>query len=143
MAAELNAFVGDLQFARSEAIKRGQFVTMCASSTGGACLGANTTNWSPGWIVFTDTNNNDAVDGSESVIRIQAALQGGDRLVSNSSGAVTFNRNGFSGNAQTLVLNNSTNPIVHPPCVVLSSVGRVRTANIKDATQPLDASNCK
>lgn len=127
MATEMNAFVGDLQFARSEAIKRGQFVTICASSTGAACLGANTTNWTPGWIVFADANNNDVVDAGESVIRIQAALQGGDGLASNLGGAITFNRNGFTANAQTLSLNDSASTTQRRLCASISTVGRVST----------------
>ena len=128
MATEMNAFVGDLQFARSEAIKRGQFVTICASSTGAACLGANTTNWTPGWIVFADANNNDTVDAGESVLRIQQALQQGDSLASTVSGAITFNRNGFlSGvNNQTISLNDSSGTVQRRSCVVISKVGRVR-----------------
>ena len=125
MATEMNAFVGDLQFARSEAIKRGQFVTICASSTGAACLGANTTNWTPGWIVFADANNNDVVNAGESIIRVQAAMQGGDGLVSNAGGAVTFNRNGFTTNAQTLTLNDDANSTQRRRCVTISTVGRV------------------
>ncbi|MEJ2480482.1 MAG: GspH/FimT family pseudopilin [Acidihalobacter sp.] len=127
MATEMNAFVGDLQFARSEAIKRGQFVTICASANGAACLGANTTNWTPGWIVFADANNNDAVNAGESIIRIQAAMQGGDRLASNVGGAFTFNRNGFTTSAQTLTLNGDANSTQRRRCVTISTVGRVST----------------
>jgi type IV fimbrial biogenesis protein FimT len=38
--------------ARSEAIKRNQTVTLCASSNGSTCSG----NWSNGWIVLTTDN---------------------------------------------------------------------------------------
>jgi type IV fimbrial biogenesis protein FimT len=127
MATEMNAFVGDLQYARSEAIKRGQFVTMCASADGASCLGANTTNWTPGWIVFADANHNDVVDAGESIVRIQAAMQGGDGLTSNVGGAVTFNRNGFTTNAQTITLNDSANTTQPRRCASISLVGRVST----------------
>jgi type IV fimbrial biogenesis protein FimT len=127
MATEMNSFVGDLQFARSEAIKRGQFVTICASADGAACLGANTTNWTPGWIVFADANNNDVVNAGESIVRIQAAMQGGDSLVSNLGGAITFNRNGFTTNAQTVTLNDSANAAQPRRCAIISAVGRVST----------------
>ena len=129
MATEMNAFVGDLQLARSEAIKRGQFVTMCASSSGSSCLGANTTNWSRGWIVFSDPNNNDTVDPGETSLKVRGSLQNGDRLLSNaavSPGAITFNRNGFSPNAQTFTLNDSMSSIIRRRCAVISPVGRVR-----------------
>src|SRR5690348_14373151 len=37
MAAEVNGLLGDMQYARSEAIKRGQNVTVCESSDGSSC----------------------------------------------------------------------------------------------------------
>ena len=60
VSAEINSFAGDLQFARSEAIKQGLPVSICASSNGVSCLGANT--WHSGWIVFADLNGSGAVD---------------------------------------------------------------------------------
>ena len=42
-------------FARSEAVKRGQRVSICASSDGAACGGG----WNDGWIVFLDGANTD------------------------------------------------------------------------------------
>lgn len=126
-AAEMNALVGDLQFARSEAIQRGQTVTMCNSANGTSCLGTNA--WTPGWIVFSDPNGNDTVDAGETVLRRQAAMQGGDTLNSNaaaSPGAITFNRNGFTANAQTLTLSDSDGSTAQRRCGVISLVGRVR-----------------
>ena len=38
-----------LQMGRSEAAKRGQSITVCASADGDTCSGA--TNWATGWIV--------------------------------------------------------------------------------------------
>ncbi len=40
-----------INYARSEAVKRGTRVSMCASSNGTQCGG----NWSDGWIVFVDS----------------------------------------------------------------------------------------
>ncbi len=126
MATEMNAFVGHLQLARSEAIKRGTFVTMCPSTNGTACL-VTTKNWTSGWIVFTDPNNNDTVG---TLLRVHTALQGNDTLGSNVAGAITFNRNGFSTNGQTIALGNSATPFAKPPCAVISFVGRVRTGTL-------------
>ena len=50
-----------LNFARTEAIKRGTYVSVCASSTGDTstptCLAAG--NWAKGWLVFVDTTTSD------------------------------------------------------------------------------------
>ena len=45
MSAEINNLVGDLQYARGEALKEGTPVTVCVSSDGATCTGGN--NW--GW----------------------------------------------------------------------------------------------
>lgn len=42
-----NSFVGSAQLARSEAIKRNDQVTLCASSNGSTCSGT----WKDGWVV--------------------------------------------------------------------------------------------
>jgi len=47
MSSEVNGLLGDLMFARSEAIKEGQFVTTCASADGATCSGS--TVWNTGW----------------------------------------------------------------------------------------------
>lgn len=130
MATEMNAFVGQLQLARSEAIKRGTFVTMCPSTNGTACL-TTTKGWTSGWIVFTDPNNNDTVG---TLLHVHAALQGNDTLVSNVAGAITFNRNGFSTNGQMITLGNSASPPASPPCAVISFVGRVRTGTLQNGS---------
>src|ERR1700722_11134278 len=43
IAAEINGLLGDLQFARGEAIKEGRTVTVCVSTNGTSCTG--TPNW--------------------------------------------------------------------------------------------------
>lgn len=54
--------VSALNFARTEAIKRGSYVSVCASDTGSSstptCLAAG--NWAKGWLVFADDATTDA-----------------------------------------------------------------------------------
>ena len=121
MAAEMNALVGDMQLARSEAIKRGQDTTVCASTDGTSCAGSASQNWTTGWVVL--------VTGSNSLVRVHPALQGGDTLTSNGAGSpglVTFDRSGFSSNAQTITLNDSGSSTAFRRCAVISKVGRVQ-----------------
>ncbi|MEP7243382.1 MAG: GspH/FimT family pseudopilin [Gammaproteobacteria bacterium] len=54
VTAAQNDLVTAFTLARSEALKRGTPVTVCASSDGVACSGA--TDWATGWIVFSDGN---------------------------------------------------------------------------------------
>lgn len=50
VAAQANGLVTAIQLARSEALKRGGSVTLCASDNGTACGGS----WNDGWMVRED-----------------------------------------------------------------------------------------
>lgn len=47
-----NALLADFNYARAEAINRGQLVSLCPSSDGSSCT-ANGTAWESGWLVYT------------------------------------------------------------------------------------------
>ncbi len=128
IAAEVNGLLGDLQFARSEAIKEGGTVTVCVSSNGTSCSGATTTNWASGWIVFSDPNNNHVVDANETIYRVQSTFTGTDTFVSNNNvGYVTFNREGFAGslgaNGVLVTLHAATPNSASTRCLSVTLVG--------------------
>ncbi|MBK8535774.1 MAG: GspH/FimT family pseudopilin [Candidatus Competibacteraceae bacterium] len=79
VAAHTNDLLSSLNLARSEAIKRGVRVSLCKSSDGLSC--ATTGDWTQGWIVFVDTDNDATVDAGENILRVHGALTGGDTLV--------------------------------------------------------------
>src|SRR5882672_3874940 len=82
IAAEINGLLGDMQFARSEAVKEGIPVSVCVSSNSTACDGVNVTTWQNGWIVFSDANNDAAVDGGNDVVlRVQKPFASTDTFV--------------------------------------------------------------
>ena len=102
IATELNALVGDLQFARSEAAKSGLPVTVCASTDGATC--ANSSTWNTGWIVFQ------AVGANVTVLRVQktfTATGSSDTLVASNAAfqSVVFNREGFAATGVASVVN--------------------------------------
>lgn len=76
--AQVNEFIGALNMARSEAIKRGSRVVICRSSDGSACATDTTGNWEEGWIVFVDRNLNGALDtappDNEEILRVQNTI---------------------------------------------------------------------
>ncbi|MEJ8854900.1 GspH/FimT family pseudopilin [Variovorax robiniae] len=133
VATEVNAFVGDLQFARAEAIRRGENVTVCAvSATNSAvCNGTNPdAAWQNGWLVF---NNGDAsnitVDTGETVIRRQAKWSNTDTFTATGGLAViTYSRDGFAlnlpGGSARLTLNTSPVNAKATRCVLLNLAGR-------------------
>jgi len=128
---ETAALASDMQFARSEAVKRGQSVSLCASSDGATCLGANT--WDKGWIIFFDPAGNGAWDSAnDTVLRVRKPFVGGDTLAASPSAtSVTFNREGFTSNLgtslSTFQLHTSDGDSAATRCVVLNISGRLKT----------------
>jgi len=130
VATEINGLLGDMQFARSEALKQGLPVTVCISTNGTGCTG--TTQWHGGWIVFADANGNTSVDGNDTVLRIAKPLTGGDTLESPSDlDAVTFNRAGFALNLPNagvvLRLHDATRKPTFTRCLAITMAGMVTT----------------
>lgn len=129
--AEINSFVGDLQFARSEAVKQGLPVTLCTSSDGITCL--TNGNWHTGWIIFTDAASNQTPCNT-CVLRKQKRWDGTDTLIaSNTTAAITFNRDGFrafpSSSTGQITLTLHTSPLNNnaTQCITLSQTGRQAT----------------
>lgn len=60
VTAQTNDLVSSIQLARSEALKRGTNMVVCASSNQTTCTGKDT--WADGWILFSDLNLDNAPD---------------------------------------------------------------------------------
>jgi type IV fimbrial biogenesis protein FimT len=126
IAGEINGLLGDMQYARAEAVKEGRPVTVCVSANGATC--ANTNTWQSGWIVFSDVNGNAAVDvATDVVLRIQTPFSSTDSFVAtNAVGAVTFNREGYANgiaNGTLIQLHDSTNTSNWTRCLSINLVG--------------------
>jgi type IV fimbrial biogenesis protein FimT len=104
IAAEINGLLGDLQYARAEAIKEGQTVTVCVSTDNVTCAAGNV-NWQNGWIVFADVNGDQKFTaGQDTLLRVQTVFASTDTFVANNAlSAVTFNREGFATGGTTPV----------------------------------------
>src|ERR1700722_13509659 len=90
IASEINGLLGDMQFARAEAIKEGQGVTVCVSTDHATCA-ANDTDWQHGWIVISSV-------AAVGVLRVQSQFSGTDTFSANHNiFAITFNREGYAG----------------------------------------------
>jgi type IV fimbrial biogenesis protein FimT len=75
--ATTNSLVGALAVARSEALRRATPVTVCASTDLQAC---NTSDWSNGWIVFTDSGVAGTVDATDQIIQAWPAPGGNSKV---------------------------------------------------------------
>lgn len=131
LSAEMNSLSGDLQYARIEAVKQGQPVTVCTSTNGTGCTG---TPWSRGWIVFPDLNSNNQVDAGENVLHVQQGFSGTNPDVFTLTNAVTwirYNREGFgtttAGFQKTIftLTDGATGNAAWTRCLVLQPVGMV------------------
>lgn len=92
IAAQANQVITALNYARSEAVKRGASATLCPTSGGAACAGS--TNWSTGWLVFADADGNGTVGAGEAVLRVWPAPKGGNTLNTGTRQRITFGATG-------------------------------------------------
>jgi type IV fimbrial biogenesis protein FimT len=129
MSAEANDLLGDLQYTQGEAIREGQFVTVCAANAALTNCSGNTS-WASGWIVFSNpTNAANPVAGS--IMRVHAAFLGTTPDTFVASGAVsqvTYNREGFATTAAgfpntTVTLHNPAATAAYTRCVWITPVG--------------------
>lgn len=88
MTAATNELVMSLNLAKSEAIKRVQYVTVCKSDDSISCTGGGTS-WSDGWLVFANSTigNLDTIDKDDEIIGFYRALS--EKLSLTPSGTVT------------------------------------------------------
>lgn len=128
IGGEVQAVQSDLQYARAEALREGQPVTVCVSTTGSSCTSG--TAWNNGWIVFSDVNGNGAVDSGDVVLRWQKTFTTTDTLsADNSTTSFIFNRLGFVNNITatvvTLTGHASTPATASTQCLAVNTVGQL------------------
>jgi type IV fimbrial biogenesis protein FimT len=136
LSGAANALLADINFTRSEAIRRGVNVTACPSATASAanpsCSISN--DWVVGWIVFVDSDGNgtrNTVAGnSETLLRASTAVAGVSSILSTSGGStvtfVRFNGRGLSpGAQQNIVLTNNNTAFDRTLCITAAGRPRV------------------
>ncbi len=127
----INAFIGSLQIARAEAVKRGRNVRMCRSNNGRTCGAGNNLpgGWTSGWIVYVDNDGSGAgVGANDQIILTQGALPNFDSILSLNPSAFSFTPTGLlqSGvGMQTMVFSwDSEGRIQKSLCITFT--GRTR-----------------
>lgn len=137
LAAMTNELTGALQYARSEAITRGQRVTVCKSSSvsGTSPTCDDSAGWQNGWLVFVDNkptiNGGSAgvLDSPDEVLLKVGQPSTGDTSIASTgfSNYVSFLPSGISRNSSGLA--TGTFSICIAPDkrdIVLNAVGRLR-----------------
>ncbi len=124
LTTNANELVTSLSFARSEAVKRNQTITIRRAGT----------EWESGWTVFVDLdgdgNGIPEGDTTDTVLRVYAGLPDNYTLRSTGINRVTFQASGISGNGSFVLCENSDGNNIPEAntskVVIINSVGRVR-----------------
>lgn len=117
--------ISDLNRARSEAIKRGRRVLVCARASDTAC--AASPDWRDGWLVCYDEDKDDQCDlgSANNPIVIRQAIHTNLTLTS-STAVIRFNPNGTQGNGSEAKLKLTGNwDGAHPRYVIIKPTGYV------------------
>lgn len=124
-AGQVNSLVASLNYARSEAIKRGYGITVCPSAGGTTCNG---TVWSSGWIVV-DTNNADCNNAPCVPLQRVPAMGGSNTLTPVGAAAgISFLSSGLAtpaGNPALTIRVCDTRGAAFARDVEVNSTGRV------------------
>lgn len=124
LITNVNTLIGHLAYARSEAVKRSQQVSVCASNDASTCSGT----WSDGWIVYIDADGDNSFTAGEEVLRAQQDLGSGNTLTATTIGSqITYDNRGFATAASVGSLqlcDGRSGP--HGKTIRITTTGRVR-----------------
>ena len=124
---EIEALASSIRMAKTEAIKRGQTVVLCASADALRCSGSN--GWHSGWLVFEEGATEGQPADETAIIASEQAFKAGDSLLASANTAlITFNRQGFafglpSGGKVVFSLSTSPEDDNAKRCLVLDLSG--------------------
>lgn len=163
LTSQLNQMVGVVAYARNEAAKRpNTSITLCATSDPNASPPqCNTTTWESSYIMFTDANNDRAInsltedangDGvldpgedtngngvidtiQDELIQVGRTLEGGNTLRTSgfpNAGFIQFDSSGIPSSSGTFTLCDDRGA-TRAKAIIMSVVGHVRVAVDEDA----------
>jgi type IV fimbrial biogenesis protein FimT len=132
VSGEINALLGDMQFARYEAVKEGLTTEICPTAAGGTTCSATAT-WSGGWIVLS---NAAATGGAAIVLRRQlpfSSFNSSDTLTNNAGSApISFNREGYAvaitAPSDMFSLHDPSSISSYTRCLMVNTSGALTTA---------------
>jgi len=128
VSIDRDVLFNSLIYARTEAVKRGETVSICKANATLDDCDANAA-WGDGWIVFEDTNGNGDFS-NETILRVQEALKRSVSLSFDDGDFVTFDGLGRATNTNgTFSFSHSSGDARFSRTVTLSSTGRARKAS--------------
>ena len=136
ISSEVNGLLGDLQFARSEAIKEGKNVSVCMS-TGGQTCDTTGNAWNSGWIVYPNPTGT-TIPAAGSILRVQSTFTSTDTfLAAPAYSTITFNREGYAigiTNGTLITLHDATSNSAWTRCLSINLVGQTTTERANGGT---------
>jgi type IV fimbrial biogenesis protein FimT len=123
LTTNINTLIGHLAYARSEAVKRSQRVSLCISNNTTACTGSS---WTEGWIVYIDTDASSTLTSGDEILRAQQPLENANTLTTPDFGTqLSYDYRGFSTSTGSFLLcDGRTGP--HGKTITITTTGRVR-----------------
>ncbi|MBL4826885.1 MAG: GspH/FimT family pseudopilin [Spongiibacteraceae bacterium] len=139
VVAEANRLLSSINFARSQAVTKGQVVTLYRA-------GATSQNWSQGWFVFTDTGGEGVEDFVVGDIQLKNMETSASSMTIQSnisaSNAISFNASGRIinlGNIELAICDSNLTSNVPGRLIEINRVGRTTISRIDIADL---AANC-
>ncbi len=126
ISAASNTLLTHLRFARSTAVHRQGYVSLCPSDDGNVCSG-DPFGWQRGYLVFQDDNGNRSRETNEPILRAEGQTAATLRLFSTAGRpAIRFRSDGaaWSTNTTFSICGNSGQE--HNRAVILYGTGRAR-----------------
>jgi len=131
----INELAHALQLARSTAISRRVFVTVCKSNTitdaAPTCrTGGISGDWSQGWIIFTDADESLSINGTDTLLRVHDALPGGGTFIGNTNvvNRISFSPQGLARGSNGTITHCDSRGAADASALVISVGGQVRHA---------------
>jgi type IV fimbrial biogenesis protein FimT len=128
--SEMVNLQNDMLFARTEAVKEGQYVSICVANS--TMSGCGTGTWNSGWIIYANPGGSATAtysSGTDVILRKQPAFTTTDTIATNpTTTLVTFNRDGFGMNLSAstgllFTLHNSPTVSAATRCLWLNTLG--------------------
>lgn len=133
LSTAYNGMVGELTYTRSQAVKRGAPVSICASANGTAC---NSNNWELGRLVFVDVNGNGDLEPGDTLLKVFGASQEAVTIRTaalTDTGAVVFDARGAVSDTGNLFVCDDRG-VTEALGVTLTMIGMSQKAYDTDVT---------
>jgi len=130
MVANLNGFISTLHLARSGAVAREQWVTICPSGDGESCT-PDYRRWGDGYIIFVNKNKDKVRDNGEELLGFYPDFV--DKMVvqtsSNNRNTITYRPNGRAWGFNTSVRFCPLGSITPNRAIIIAATGRPRLSD--------------